>query len=80
MVPALVTPSFQRWFTRYVRIEPGGLVLGLAEWFLHSRGVREPAHRLDVEVQLGETAASESPQARNSCTAARLARVRSASQ
>ena len=45
LVPALVDQVDEG-------VEPGGAVLGLAEEFLCAGGVREPAHRLDVEVQL----------------------------
>jgi len=35
-----------------VRVELSRTMLGLAEQFLRAGGVREPAHRLDIEVQL----------------------------
>jgi hypothetical protein len=45
LVPALVDQVD-------IRVEPGRTMLGLAEQFLDAGGVREPAHRLDAEVQL----------------------------
>jgi hypothetical protein len=45
LVPALVDQVDEG-------IKLGGAVLGLAEQLLLARGVREPAHRLDVEVEL----------------------------
>jgi hypothetical protein len=44
LVPALVDQVDER-------TKPGRAVLGLAEQFLRARGVREPADRLDVQVQ-----------------------------
>jgi hypothetical protein len=45
LVPALVDEV-------EIRVELGSAVLGFTEQFLGAGGVREPAHRLDVEVQL----------------------------
>ena len=71
MVPAFVTPSFHRWLTRSIGVEPGSAVLGLAEQFLPAHGAF--ANRRTVWMSRFSScaaAARDSPRARHSCTAA----------